>query len=70
MLDLLLVFCRNITTWIEVKEKPTKLVGYNCSPILAKDLGAKGHSCLHVQSNRGKSPNTGDVAEWLKATVC
>jgi hypothetical protein len=70
MMDLQLVFCRNNTARIEVKKKPTKLVGYDISPTSAKDLGAGGHSRLHARSNRGKSPNTGDVAEWLKATVC
>ncbi len=27
-------------------------------------------NCLHLMTNHGKSPPTGDVAEWLKATVC
>jgi hypothetical protein len=70
MTDLLLGFCWNNTAWIEVKKKPTKLVGYDNLPLPVKDLGAGGHARLHAQSNRGKSPNTGDVAEWLKATVC
>jgi hypothetical protein len=70
MTDLLLVFCRNNTTRIEVKKKPTKLVGYDILPLPVKDLRAGGQPRLHAQSNHGKSPNTGDVAEWLKATVC
>jgi hypothetical protein len=53
-----------------VKKKPTKLVGYDILPLPAKDLGAGVPARLHAQSNHGKSPNTGDVAEWLKATVC
>jgi hypothetical protein len=63
-------FCRNNTTASGVKKKPTKLVGYDILPLTAKDLGGSGHARLHAQSNHGKSPNTGDVAEWLKATVC
>jgi hypothetical protein len=65
-----LVFFRNNTPSSGVKKKPTKLLGYDILPLPAKDLNAGVHARLHAQSNHGKSPSTGDVAEWLKATVC
>ncbi|MEQ1521389.1 MAG: hypothetical protein ABL936_08975 [Aestuariivirga sp.] len=61
---------RNNAVVLPVKKKPTNLLGYDILPLPAKDLGAGSHARLQEQSNHGKSPNTGDVAEWLKATVC
>ncbi len=46
------------------QEKPTKLLGFRIVQIW------EAGEALQVRSNRGKSPSVGDVAEWLKATVC
>ena len=53
-----------------VKKNPTKILGYDDIVTQAKELRAERYTRLQAPSNRGKSPTTGDVAEWLKATVC
>jgi hypothetical protein len=63
-------FCRNNTAELQVKKNPTNLVGYDILPLRRKICGrAATRACMRNQIT-AKAGTNGDVAEWLKATVC